>query len=537
MPSVRRSSVPIGLAGSVVAALLVAPGAAATAAPAADNQAGALRSATAQRGSAGPGSRVTATYAATPPQLSPTEAAARERALARRPQPPAGQLASTPTTSPASAELAQPAAKAPAATAAAPVVFRNSVIPRSGIAGGYSYTSNSQEPSTDAKGSVIFQVGNWYASRSTNGGGTWRYLNPFTKFGSNFCCDQVAIYDAARQRMFWLLQYSDHLVLANASASGTNPLTNWCYYSIYPSWVGEPSTTEIDYNDVAVGSSYVYVASNLFPSSGSGGSMMLRLPAAAMSTCSTVNYNYLKRTDTFTFKPAHGSTSTMYWGSNWVGTLGSSFRVFKWAESSTSYSWRDSTVPGYVFMSRNSGQYCGSADGVVKNWCQFADSRPLGGYRAGGVLGFSFNAKQNGGAQRPYPYTRIVRFLESDLSYSSSSDLWNGSIAIMFLSMARNGLGAVGGTFAWGGGTGSTRFYPGAAVWKQSSFTDPNYYLYGGGNTCTYGSPGYYRWGDYLTARRLLSNSSQWLAAGYAIKGNNCGSPGWYSEPHNVVFQ
>jgi hypothetical protein len=89
--------------------------------------------------------------------------------------------------------------------------------------------------------------------------------------------------------------------------------------------------------------------------------------------------------------------------------------VFAWAGNSGSYSWWDRTVASYWYYTRNSGQNCGSTDGVVTNWCQYSDSRTLGVYLAAGTLGFSFNAKQD--ASHPFPFTRIVWFRQSDMAY------------------------------------------------------------------------------------------------------------------------
>jgi hypothetical protein len=255
-----------------------------------------------------------------------------------------------------------------------------------------------------------------------------------------------------------------------------------------------------------------------------------------MSTCNGFSYNRLNRSDNFTFKLVPGSTDTLYFGSNWGQTNGSSFRVYSWPENSTSYSYADRTVAAYSFYTRNSGQNCGSNDGVVKNWCQYADSRVLGAYRTAGVIGFSFNAKQD--ASHPFPFTRIVWFREWDKAYLGAGDLWGSWGAIQFLSLAPNAAGRVGGLFAWGGGTGSTHYYPGSAAYSTAVTavaTDPNYFLWGAGNTCTYG--GIYRWGDYLTVRTYKANPWQWIGAAYAIKGGNCGTSGAYAEPHNVLFQ
>jgi hypothetical protein len=411
--------------------------------------------------------------------------------------------------------------------------LRDTTIPASGISGGAPYASFIQEPSTDANGGNIFQTGNWYATRSVDNGATWSYLDPFTLFGSGFCCDQVTQYDPATGHQFWLLQFSDHLVLANASAAGPGAFTSWCYWNITPAWFGVASTASLDFNDMTIANSNVYISTNVFNVAQTVG--LLRLPKVAMSTCSGFSYNYVTRTDNFSFKLVPGSTDTLFWGSNWGQTNGSSFRVFSWAENSGTYSWRDNTVAAYAFYTRNSGQNCASTDGVVVNWCQFADSRTLGAYRSGGLLGFSFNAKQD--ASHPFPYTRIVRFNESDKSYQGASDLWGSWGAIQFMAMAPNNAGRFGNTFVWGGGTGTTHYYPGAGVNNNPNNgldVSPNYYLWGDGNPCTYG--GLYRWGDYVTVRDYQANPSQWIAGGYTMRGGSCGGTGVYAEPHNILF-
>jgi hypothetical protein len=294
----------------------------------------------------------------------------------------------------------------------------------------------------------------------------------------------------------------------------------------------------LDYNDVTITDSYVNIATNYFTKSGNGAALV-RLPKVRMSNCKSLRFNWLHRSDNFTFKLVPGSTSILYFGSNMFGRArmnGSWFRMFWWPENSTSYRSVTRRVARYKFFSRDSGQNCASRDGVVKNWCAYADSRVLGAYRANGVIGFSFNAKQD--AAHPFPYTRLVRFRESDKSYLSSGDLWSRGVAIQFLSLSPNSAGRVGGVFAWGGGRGRAHYYPGAATYSTGSrtvTTVANFFLRGGGNPCR--SHGLYRWGDYLTVRTFKANRSHWIGGVYAMKGGNCGSTTAYAEPHNVLFR
>jgi hypothetical protein len=428
--------------------------------------------------------------------------------------------------------------RAPVPTPLALTIDRDTVIPASGIAGGYSFVSNTQEPSTGAHGNIIFQTGNWYASRSFDNGATWSSLDPFSIFGFGFCCDQVTLYEPVRDRQFWLLQYSDHLTLVS---SGGSDLDNWCGFNIFAGAIGEPSTTELDYNDVAVSNNYIYFTTNYFPVAATPGSAIVRFNTDDLAACpSSISYDYLALgadTGGFMWKPVQGAQDTMYWGTDGgPGPIGASFRLYGWPEIG-GISFTDYTIDPFVYFTRSSGQNCASADGVVTNWCQFSDSRTLGGYRANGVIGFSFNAKQDD--VHPFPYTRRVYINEVDLSYLRSDDLWATNAALLLLSLAPNGSGDVGGSFAWGGGTDADHFYPGGGALIEDALTptppwETALFLTGGGNTCTSG--GIPRWGDYLTARGYSSDPTRWVATSYAIQGGNCGSPGAYSEPHNLIF-
>src|SRR5262245_29935386 len=60
--------------------------------------------------------------------------------------------------------------------------------------------SNVGEPSMAVNDQVVFYTGNWYAAMSSDGGKTFRYIDPATAFqasdppNSHFCCDQVVNY-------------------------------------------------------------------------------------------------------------------------------------------------------------------------------------------------------------------------------------------------------------------------------------------------------------------------------------------------------
>src|SRR5688500_14675753 len=72
-------------------------------------------------------------------------------------------------------------------------------------------TSTVGEPSVAVADQQVFVTGNWYASRSTDNGTSWTFVDPFTELPSaagGFCCDQVILHDHARGVWIWILQYS-----------------------------------------------------------------------------------------------------------------------------------------------------------------------------------------------------------------------------------------------------------------------------------------------------------------------------------------
>ena len=98
------------------------------------------------------------------------------------------------------------------------------------------------------KGNLIFYVGNYYAARSTDGGQTWEFLDPYYDFENihkpqihRFCCDQRVIYDERNDIFIWyrrrfLKIFIELLILpTNKITIGiSNDTYPWHMYDIYP---------------------------------------------------------------------------------------------------------------------------------------------------------------------------------------------------------------------------------------------------------------------------------------------------------------
>jgi hypothetical protein len=207
--------------------------------------------------------------------------------------------------------------------------------------------------------------------------------------------------------------------------------------------------------------------------------------------------------------------------------------------------WFDRTLgTTFAFFTRNSGQNCGSLDGVVKNWCQFADSRVLGGARYSDPNGtaqlvFSFNAKQGDPFHIASPYTERVHFRESDFGLFSHR-IFNNTVAFQFTSLATDAHGHIGMTTLFGGGTGSSHIFPSGGVDLNDDVT-PNQpwtfgvNAFGNGNPCTSG--GLFRSGDYTTTRAYRPTNAAFLGYNFVLTGN-AGGCGFTApvDPHEALF-
>lgn len=479
-------------------------------------------------GPLGPGHKVSAQNA---PARSSVSAAARAAARVesqRHPLAGPAWLSRQASATKSSTTASLGSAVSPSMTTATPIsAFRNTAV-----ATGAGFTSTVSEPSTDQSGKNIFQTSNWTAQFSHNNGAAWTVLDPFSQFGPGFCCDQVTAYDPGRDREYWLLQYDNHLTIAN-SAAGDLSTTGWCSYSINPSIAGRPLTDVFDYNDISIGTNYLYITSNLFDPNTFSGTAVIRLNLDDMTACVGARNAAFVRTDLFTLKPAQGLSDVMYAASDAPnGLTGNTLRVISWDDASGTITTTDKSILPftYMFAGPTTGGNCASADGIVNNWCQRTDSRVLGGARGNGKLYFSWNVRQ-GAVGRSFPYTREVTLQELGLGVFSQRDLFSNSFADLYVSMAADRRGHIGYVGTFGGGVGTSHFLPGILTGIVDDFAatfpgDVSFPIFGLGGGCD-NPDGTKRWGDYNTARGSYTGAGVWTVTSYVRLENSvqtCGT-------------
>ncbi len=422
-------------------------------------------------------------------------------------------------------------------------IFKDSVIPAQ-CSGCGQATVN--EPDTANAGKVIVQTSNWNMAYSTNGGAsspTWLYQDPYS-LSTAFCCDQAVLYVPSRDRFAYeglTLGSGSQVGFTIATAASKTP-TAWCTYHFDASSFGGTAGDVLDYPKIAYANNNLYVTWNHYNAAGNSwiDTGLARFPIDSLASCSGFSYNYLTRNDNFAFGLTYGASSldTFYWVSNWYtasGGSGSSERIFAWPENSGSYTFNDVAVSAYNF----SGGSCASQDGVVTNWCSRLDPRwetawisraeynaqANSAFAGDTILGVALTAGPGGGD--PFPYVIYEYFKLNSLSYIQTSATFNNGYAFAYPGCSPNVYGYVGCSMSWGGGTGTTHYYPGGLILVQDNIspTQPwaySFNLYGSGNASA--------WGDYQVSQPFQPDVGPFITTEWAVNGSGT------VVPHVVIW-
>lgn len=400
-------------------------------------------------------------------------------------------------------------------------------------------TSNVMESSTGVGGKYAFYTGNWFAARSVDGGASWTYVNPYNDM-PNFCCDQVTLYDQARNMFIWYRQNSadangNNFVRVGISTDGG---ASFCNYDFAPSNLGF-SNQWYDYPHLQLGANFLYIATNIFNSADVWQrTAMLKLPLDSLKTCAGFSYSYYTNTGWFTWVPVQGADHQMYFASNWP-TSGAANRlgIWKWKETNGALTFYDRTLSFSWTNTTRDSAVCGSTSG---NWAARTDDRVLTGarYRIQGsnvdsngrtVLGWWWNVAQGG--KFPRPYVEGAAFIEDSLTQIGGSYgrplMWNSSDCFLYPSIAANKRGDLGVLVHWGYGT---NLNPNVAYGIQDDYVPapPGWSIRG--YAASTARPSDNKWGDYNTARAFSPTGETWIGATHYITGTTtncsaCSSP------------
>jgi len=463
---------------------------------------------------------ITVDYLGEAPQYPP-----RKRIHPRRDQPLVRQGPEEPDPDPSDAtDMDAPLRMASDASARALtdelVLVRNTEITS---VGGNNMASNVDEPSVASNGDVVFFTGNWYAAVSTDGGSTFRFVDPFRSFpdppGLSFCCDQVVQYIPRIDTFVWLLQYTEDANNENVQRlafAKTEDVRQgrWRLFDISSRDLNLPNHF-LDFPDLAVGTNMLYVTTNAFPQVGNDvASVIVRIRLSAINS-GNITAQHASSTENFSFRVAQHCGTRAFWAAH---ENTSTLRVFSWRESEQNPTATDVPVARWV---GGNGYNSRLPDG--RNWLGRADPRITGATRVGNELWFAWGVDRGGANNRPQPYVQIARVRLPNLTLVDNVNLFTADTAFCYAALSSNANGEVGASYMVGGGSK----FPTHAV---SILTGTRKDVLVDASTR---GPSNGQWGDYLTVRRHHPNRNLFAASGFTLKN---GTGDRNASPRFVLF-
>ena len=381
-------------------------------------------------------------------------------------------------------------------------------------------TSTVNEPTAATSGNNIFVTGNWFASRSTNGGGSWTHVDPFTTLPSaagGFCCDQIAVYVPSHDIWIWILQYIRQGTsnIFRIAVSRGNSFGSWYWWDFSPQALN-PAFTDMwfDYPDASVSANNLYMTFNAFNSANAWQrAFAFKFPLQTLQSGAALGYQWWSTTTHGSLRLTQGAANSMFFASH---NGGRQLRVFGWPDNSNTVGSFDVTVGEW-----SSGPYSAPGPGGVE-WLGRVDSRITGAWVSGTRAGFMWTAAAKVG--RPLPYVKCAIVDVTTRALAEEPDIWNQQSAYAYPAASPNAQGVVGVSLFFGGG----QRHPSHVV----GFRDGGNWRLAISRSSTHGPNGG-RWGDYLSCKRHAPQSSEWVASGYTLQGGNDRQ---FVEPQYVHF-
>ena len=378
------------------------------------------------------------------------------------------------------------------------------------------------EPSAAINGNVIFYTGNWFAAISTNGGATFKFVDPFTTFPNppdmEFCCDQVVHYVKSIDMFIWLLQYTEDTTGKNIQriAYGTTAKIKtgkWKFFDITPASLGLAAGIWLDFPDLATGQNMLYMTTNCFKGNDWKAAAVVRIKLSSF-TSGVLSASKVVSSTHSSFRVAQNCGTTAYFTAH---NSTSSLRVFSWKESSVTPTSVDITVASWKdepFSSK-------TPDG--RDWLKRADSRHTGATLAANELWFSWGSAKGGANNRPHPFVQIARINVVSMTLIENINLWDPNSAIFYASLSTNSNNEVGTSYTIGGGAKFPTHVVGILTGTKRQVT----------TFVSSRGPSDNKWGDYLTVRRNYTNQKLFFATGYSLQSGAGSSD---ATPNFTIF-
>jgi hypothetical protein len=389
--------------------------------------------------------------------------------------------------------------------------------------------SNVGEPSLSANGDVVFYTGNWYAALSTDGGNTFSFIDPSSFAqptdppGVTFCCDQVVNYMPSIDMFVWLMQYGpstgDNIQRLAFAKTSDVKAGKWRLFDITTQMLNVPKFF-MDFPDLAVGSSFLYVTTNCFgPDGQTAGSAVARIPLTGIAQGSPSLEKFVSM-DLFAFRVAQSCTDTAYFAAH---KDTSTLAVFSWPENQAAPTSQEIPIARWI---GTNGYISRTPDG--RRWLDRADPRLTGATLAGDELWFAWSADTNSN-HRPKPFVQIARIASKNMTLIEDINLFDADSAIAYAGLATNANNEVGVSYMIGGAV-----FPSHVVGILSN-NRLSVVAGEGQRSPLPNQQGHYEWGDFLTVRPVFPDRKLFAGAGYTLAGTKDGD-NQDATPRFVIF-
>ena len=390
------------------------------------------------------------------------------------------------------------------------------------------------EPSGASGGGVILVSANWSLAYSTDGGSTFKVLDPTTIFPNDaigYCCDQIVQYAPSIDKFIWLLQGTGYrLAMASPADIKSSNGTSWTYWNLTPSLFGK--CTGPDYPDLSVGDNSLYISWDAGGGTGcTSGFEVVRTSLAGIKAGGTITLDF---TDPANATNIWGEHLTQNTGDEifWAGHNGNSkLTVYSLKEGSNTYFWRDTSISSWANNAPTSTTP-DKLDWLAKNFNgpggnSFPRNGIIGAARSGNQLWFGWSAGTDKNFQQAH-----IEIVELDRNNNFSKmqqvQVWNNSYAFAYPAFSTNACtGELGMSFEYGGNGN----YENHVVGFWGDFIA---YI------TSSSDKGTDRFGDYVSIRRAPSTSNDpgnmFTAFGWGYNNQNPPPNGKRTDVRYVLF-
>jgi hypothetical protein len=392
------------------------------------------------------------------------------------------------------------------------------------------------EPSGASGHGVIFMSANWSVAFSTDGGSTFKILDPTTIFPNDaigFCCDQIIQYAPSIDRFIWILQGTGYrLAMASPADIKNSNGTAWTYWNLTPSLFGKCNGP--DYPDLSIGDNSLYISWDAGGGTGcTAGFQVVRTSLAGIQAGGTITLEF---TD-----PANAPQSKV-WGEHltqntgdeifWAGHNGNTkLTVYSLKEGSNTYFWRDVGISSWANNAPTSTTP-DNQDWLAKNFNgpggnSFPRNGIIGAARSGNQLWFGWSAGTDNNFKQAH--VEIVTLdRANNFNKTQQVQVWNNNFAFAYPAFSSNACtGELGMSFEYGGNGNFENHVVG--FWGD-------FVAY----VTTGSDAGTDRFGDYVTIRRAppttKDSGNLFTAFGFGVNKQTPPSKGKKTDVRYVVF-